>query len=76
MNDKDATFVWGEAKDYTIAASDHSLDIGIQAFPQPTWKLYPFGRGVSTFEVYISSPPNAFHRLMQRLILGHVWERL
>lgn len=44
------------------------------------WKCHMFGKSTSGTGLYYTPPvdgvPNWFHRKMQRLILGHVWERV
>lgn len=41
--------------------------------PGKNWKLTPFPG--DHFGLFFSRPPNLFHRLMQRLILGFKWTR-
>ncbi len=44
----------------------------------PTWTCRLFAKCGGAYPLTISTnnPPNAFHRLMQRLILGHEWVKL
>lgn len=46
--------------------------LSFQAPPKPTWRCWIWD-GLC---YYVSKPPNAFHRLMQRIAFGFRWERL
>lgn len=48
--------------------------IRIAAPPPPRWNCYPCGRA-ARFMIAMPAAPNRFHRLMQRLFLGFVYER-
>lgn len=63
---------------------DPSLPSGYETLvihqPEPSdWQCHlfgwPHGHGLS-YRPIKGDEPNWFHRLMQRLILGHVWEKV
>ena len=49
-------------------------DLGLVNPAKCEWIVYPLA--TDHFKVYIDRSPNAFHRLMQRLILGFRYERV
>jgi hypothetical protein len=45
----------------------------ITSWPQPKWRVLLNGnRG---FQINVEHAPNRFHRVMQRLVLGIVWQK-
>lgn len=52
--------------------TDDTLFIRIKSPPPTNWQVWLWPGNC----MHVASPPNPFHRLMQRLVFGFRWEKL